>query len=104
MRAPSIIAVSIGLFSHGFGAMAQENFSGKLMNFSEARQEITLHHGALEALKLPAKSTVFRLEDFGLLKGIALGDSVSFEATGSGNDVRITRIEKSGEEHDDHHH
>ncbi len=74
------------------------------MNINEGRREITLHHGPLETFDLPAKSTVFHLEDFGLLKGIALGDFVAFEATRNGKVVQIVHIEKSDEEHDDHHH
>ena len=104
MGAGFAIAAAILIATYAGQASAETGFIGKLMTFDSAGKEVMLHHGPLDALGLPAQSSVFRLENFELLKGIAPGDIVKVEATAGGTVPSILRIEKTDEEYDDHHH
>ena len=104
MRVAHALIAAILAVGASYPLFAEDRAIGKVMLINEGNREITLHHGPLEELGLRSQSTTFRLENFDSLNGIALGDSVRFEAAKSGPELRLTHIEKTDQLDDDHHH
>lgn len=76
-------------------AQAQEaSASGEVRRLDAAAGKITLKHGAIDALQLPAMTLVYKI-DPALLAGIKPGDKVKFTAQRDGGDYVVTKIEKS---------
>lgn len=55
--------------------------------------KITLKHGELKNLQMPAMSMVFRVKDPAMLEQVKVGDQVSFVAEKVGGQFTLTRIE-----------
>lgn len=55
--------------------------------------KITLKHGELKNLQMPAMSMVFRVKDPAMLQQVKVGDQVSFVAEKVGGQFTLTRIE-----------
>lgn len=76
-------------------AQAQEaSASGEVRRVDAAAGKITLKHGAIDLLHLPAMTLVYKI-DPALLAGINPGDKVKFTAQRDGGDYVVTKIEKS---------
>jgi len=76
-------------------AQAQEaSASGEVRRVDAAAGKITLKHGAIDALQLPAMTLVYKI-DPALLAGINPGDKVKFTAQRTDGDYIVTKIEKS---------
>jgi Cu/Ag efflux protein CusF len=56
-------------------------------------KRITLKHGAIKSLDMPAMSMVFRVNDPMLLTNIKAGDKVKFSVMQTKNGYVVTRIE-----------
>jgi len=104
MRVTYSLIAAILAASTSYPLFAEERAIGKVMLINEGNKEITIHHGPLEKFGLRSQSTTFRLENFDSFNGIALGDSVRFEAAKSGLQLRLIHIEKTDQQDDDHHH
>ena len=57
--------------------------------------KITIQHGPLENLKMPAMTMVFKAKDATILSGIKAGDSVRFVAESLPDGLTVTSIEKN---------
>lgn len=74
---------------------AQEaSASGEVRRVDAAAGKITLKHGAISGLELPAMSLVYRI-DPALLAGIQPGDKVRFTARREGGDYVVVQLSKS---------
>ena len=58
-------------------------------------QKITIRHGPLENLDMPAMTMVFQVRDPGLLEQVQAGDKIRFEAEKIGGGFAVKRIEKT---------
>lgn len=72
---------------------AQGHAQGTVVRVDAAQGKIAIRHGAIPALDLPAMTLVYHIAP-ALLRGIAVGDSVSFTAERSGGQYRIVGLEK----------
>ena len=66
---------------------------GTVRKVDAAAGRITLAHGPLENLGMPAMTMVFKVRDPALLKGVQVGDAVQFVAEQAGNDYVVVRLQ-----------
>jgi len=74
-------------------AQASATASGEVRRVNPGEGKVTIKHGEIKALDLPAMTLVYRA-DPALLAGIQPGDSVRFTATRQGGNYVITQISK----------
>jgi Cu/Ag efflux protein CusF len=77
--------------------MAQDSaVIGEVRKIDEAAGKITLKHGPIKNLGMDQGMTmVFRVKDPGLLKQVAVGDKVKFEAENADTGITITKMQKT---------
>ena len=94
-RQRQALAVMLALTSfYSAGVVAQEaNASGEVRRVDAAAGKITIKHGAISDLQLPAMTLVYRI-DPALLKEIAPGDKVKFTARRENGDYVVIQISK----------
>lgn len=90
-----VVAGMLALTSfYSVNAVAQEaNASGEVRRVDAAAGKITIKHGAISDLDLPAMTLVYRV-DSALLKDIKPGDEVKFTAKREGGQYTVTQISK----------
>ena len=78
-------------------AMAQDStVIGEVRKIDESAGKITLKHGPIKNLGMDESMTmVFRVKDPGLLKQVAVGDKVKFEAENADAGITITKLQKA---------
>lgn len=88
------LAASLALTAYTVPAIAQEaSASGEVRRVDVEAGKITIKHGAISGLQLPAMSLVYTIAP-ALLTGIQAGDKVSFTAKRENNQYIITKIGK----------
>ncbi len=89
------LAAAIALTSfYSVAAQAQQaSASGEVRRVDAAAGKITIKHGAISDLQLPAMTLVYRA-DPALLAAIKPGDKVKFTAKREGGQYVITEISK----------
>jgi Cu(I)/Ag(I) efflux system protein CusF len=87
----------LALALNGAAAMAQDSaVIGEVRKIDEAAGKITLEHGPIKNLGMDQGMTmVFRVKDPGLLKQVAVGDKVKFEAENADTGITITKMQKT---------
>jgi Cu/Ag efflux protein CusF len=77
-------------------AQAQETIAGTVEGVDEAAGTITLKHGPIKSLGMDMGMTMqFGVQDASMLKGLKVGDSVTFQPAVIGGKFVVTRIEKA---------
>jgi Cu(I)/Ag(I) efflux system protein CusF len=66
---------------------------GEVRKVDKDARKITLRHGELKQLDMPAMTMVFRVKDPSMLDKVKAGDKVKFKAEGSGGALTISEIE-----------
>lgn len=75
-------------------AQAQEaSASGEVRRLDAQAGKVTIKHGAIDDLQLPAMTLVYKI-DPALLANINVGDKVKFTAKRDGGDYVVTKISK----------
>lgn len=74
-------------------ATIAEMSEGVVRKIDKDAGKITLKHGELKNLQMPAMSMVFRVKDPAMLEQVKVGDQVSFVAEKVGGQFTLTRIE-----------
>lgn len=74
---------------HGPGAMSE----GEVRKVDKDAQKITIKHGPLANLDMPAMTMVFQVKDPALLDKVKAGDKVKFRAEKLGAAYTVTMIE-----------
>ncbi|PLC49314.1 hypothetical protein CR159_13480 [Pollutimonas subterranea] len=94
-RQRQALAAMLALTSfYSVGVVAQEaSASGEVRRVDAAAGKITIKHGAISDLQLPAMTLVYRI-DPALLKDIAPGDKVKFTARRENGDYVVIQISK----------
>jgi len=69
--------------------------TGEVRKIDESAGKITLKHGPIKSLGMDEGMTmVFRVKDPGMLKQVAVGDKVKFEAENADAGITVTKIQK----------
>ena len=71
------------------GAMAE----GEVRRVDKDAKKITIKHGPLDKLDMPAMTMVFQVKDPEMLERVKAGDKVKFEAEKIGGAFTVTKIE-----------
>jgi Cu(I)/Ag(I) efflux system periplasmic protein CusF len=66
---------------------------GEVRKVDRDAKKITIRHGPLEKLDMPAMTMVFQVKDPALLDKVKAGDKVKFDAEKIGGGFVVTRIE-----------
>jgi Cu(I)/Ag(I) efflux system protein CusF len=76
-RAAAILILSAGLSGVAL-AQKTDRVEGEVRRINEAEGKVTLRHGPLPNLDMPAMTMVFTAKDPAILKGIKVGEKVNF--------------------------
>lgn len=66
---------------------------GVITRIDTANGKVGIKHEAIDNLKMPAMTMVFRVAEPALLKDLKVGDSVRFHAENPGGKLTITQIQ-----------
>lgn len=77
----------------GTAAISGDMSQGEVRKIDKELGKLTLKHGELKNLQMPAMTMVFRVKDPALLEQVQVGDQVSFVAEKEGGQFIVTRIE-----------
>ena len=81
------------LIAAALPAMAQQFTDGEVRKVDKAANKVTLKHGPIPNIDMPAMTMVFKAKDPAMLAGLKAGDKVRFEAQKVGDVYTVTRIE-----------
>jgi Cu/Ag efflux protein CusF len=83
--------------SHSAGAeharTAAALSDGEIRKVDKEANKLTIRHGPLENLGMPAMTMVFQVKDSAMLDSVRTGDKVKFVADKDGGAYVVTRIE-----------
>ena len=66
---------------------------GEVRKVDRAANKVTLKHGPIPNIDMPAMTMVFQVKDPAILAKLRVGDKVKFEAQNLGGALTVTRIE-----------
>jgi Cu/Ag efflux protein CusF len=80
---------------HGAAQIAQAATlaEGEVRKVDKDAQKITIKHGPIQNLDMPAMTMVFQVKDLAMLDQVKAGDKVKFSAEKVGGAYTVTRIE-----------
>src|SRR5260221_5224746 len=90
-------AALLALALNGATVRAQDSTAiGEVRKIDEGAGKITLKHGPIKNLGMDEGMTmVFRVKDAAMLKQVAVGDKVKFEAESADAGITIVKIQKT---------
>ncbi len=68
---------------------------GEITKIDKAQARITLRHGEIKNLDMPAMTMVFRVREAAMLDNVAVGDKVRFNAAKLDGYYTVTAISKA---------
>ena len=92
---PALAQQSNHASHHGAAQVAQTAAlsEGEVRKVDKEAKKITIKHGPLENLDMPAMTMVFQVKDPGVLDQLKSGDRVKFRAEKIGGAYTVTKIE-----------
>ncbi len=75
------------------GATADAMAEGEIRKVDKEAKKITIRHGPLANLDMPAMTMVFQVDDAAMLDAVKAGDKVKFQAEKAGGAFTVTQIE-----------
>lgn len=91
-RQTFLFALAGALFSGTVLAQAALT-DGEIRKVDKEAKKITIKHGPIATLDMPAMTMVFQVKDPAVLEQVKPGDKVKFEAQKLGGAYTVTRIE-----------
>jgi Cu(I)/Ag(I) efflux system periplasmic protein CusF len=89
-----IATVLLTSLAAGFAcAQATEMTAGEIRKVDKDAKKITIRHGPMPNLDMPAMTMVFQVKDPAMLGQVKAGDKVMFEAQKLGGAFTVTKIE-----------
>ena len=70
-----------------------DTVAGEVRKIDKDARKITLRHGEIKQLDMPAMSMVFQVKDPAMLDKVKAGDKVKFKAENAGGAMTLTEIE-----------
>lgn len=83
----------VAVYSVAQAQSPEAKASGEVRRIDAEAGKITLKHGNIDVLQLPAMTLVYRIEPI-LLEGIQVGDKVKFTAQRLNNEYVVIKITK----------
>jgi Cu(I)/Ag(I) efflux system periplasmic protein CusF len=91
----SLITVFAAMLLSGAALAQAPLVDGEVTKIDKGTARITLRHGEIKKLEMPAMTMVFRVRDAKLLDGVAVGDKVRFDAEKLDGYYTVTAINKA---------
>ena len=79
--------------AHAPSAAGAAMTTGEIKKVDKDAHKITIKHGPIQNLDMPAMTMVFQVKDPAMLDKVATGDQIKFVAEKSGGALVVTRIE-----------
>ena len=92
MKQSAVVAAAVAALV-SVVAWAQSLADGEIRKVDKDAKKITIKHGPIAALDMPAMTMVFQVRDPAFLEQVRAGDRVKFEAQKLGGAYTLTRIE-----------
>jgi Cu/Ag efflux protein CusF len=82
--------------AHQVGAQAPAvaPTEGEVRKVDKAAKKITIKHGPIPNIEMPAMTMVFQVKDPKMLEQVKAGDKIKFTADKSGDAYRVTSIQR----------
>ena len=77
----------------GSQAQAAALADGEIRKVDKVAKKLTIKHGPIQSLNMPAMTMVYRVKDPAMLDKLKAGDKVKFDAQSEGNTYTVVRIE-----------
>ncbi|MEK6242971.1 MAG: copper-binding protein [Pseudomonadota bacterium] len=74
-------------------ARATEMIDGEVRKVDKDAKKLTIKHGPMPSLDMPAMTMVFQVKESAMLEQVKAGDKVKFEAQKLGGAFTVTKIE-----------
>lgn len=87
------LLVGLALSVTAFGQQGPGLTEGEVRKVDKAAKKVTLKHGPIKNLDMPAMTMVFQVKDPTMLDKVKAGDKVLFSADKVGGTYTVTRIE-----------
>lgn len=95
-----MIAAVLIAFVHALPALANDPHhhdagalsAGEVRKVDKGAKKITIKHGPLQNLDMPAMTMVFHVKDAAMLERVKAGDKVRFRAEQEGGTLLVTKI------------
>ena len=87
-------SVWVLLIAAALPAMAQQLAEGEIRKVDKKAATLTIKHGPIQAIDMPAMTMVFQVKDAAMLDQVKAGDKVKFRAEKDGGQYTVTKIEK----------
>lgn len=84
-----------GLLALALPALAQQPAEGEVRKVDRRAKTVTLKHGPIQSLDMPAMTMVFKVKHPALLEKLKPGDKVRFQAEMVGGEATVTKIERA---------
>lgn len=88
-RILSSLAIMLAL---GGAALAQEYTKGEIQKIDTAQKKLTIKHGELKNLEMPAMTMVFVVADEAMLEKVKEGQAIEFIADRVNGRITVTEI------------
>jgi Cu/Ag efflux protein CusF len=75
------------------GASAASMSEGEIRKIDKEAGKVTIKHGPLTNLDMPAMTMVFRVKDPAMLDQVKVGDKISFVADKLNGQITVTQVE-----------
>jgi len=86
-------AIAIATPSATPAATATSMTEGEVRKVDKENKKITLKHGEIKNLEMPAMTMVFQVKDPTMLEKVKAGDKVRFAAVNDGGGITVTDIQ-----------
>jgi Cu(I)/Ag(I) efflux system periplasmic protein CusF len=74
-------------------AQSADLADGEVRKVDKAARKITIKHGPIKNLDMPAMTMVFKAKEAAMLEQVKAGDKIRFRADKLGDDYTVTRLE-----------
>lgn len=88
-----MIALAFGVPAVAQAAASTDMADGEVRKVDKDVARLTLKHGEIKSLDMPAMTMVFVAKDKALLDKVKAGDKVKFKATNEGGKLVVTDID-----------
>ncbi len=88
-------ALAASLVSQAQAQAPTPTTMGEVTKVDKAASKVTLKHGEIKNLDMPAMSMVFRAKDAKLIEGLAVGDKIRFTAEKINGQYTLTSVTKA---------
>jgi Cu(I)/Ag(I) efflux system protein CusF len=88
-----VLVATLAFASAALGQDTSDMTEGEVRKVDKSAAKLTIRHGEIKNLEMPAMTMVFQVKDAALLEKVKTGDKVKFRAAKEGSGYVVTAIE-----------